>query len=903
MQNWARWTFIGLATAAFGFMLWMGYDMYTVATAEKNEHIDALPSDALMVFSSDKPLDEWAKLLRNNPMWEQLIENAELAELDQMLNEVDSVLRQDKSTHQSLAGMRLAMGLYPDGPGKRTFIWVLEFPSQQALNLFSEKAGTYFKQALSPSDEVRGKKVSELQYAGKKWHLFTHNNLFVCTSSATMLEKSAAAIEQKQGLSNDPKFTKVWNVGSANPGVTARVLVQFSRIAGWLSGIISQQKLDELLTDALPFAGWSEFDLYLSPNKIQGNGVTLTANGGLSTIFQGQQPVEPTFQFLIPSSAYSVIALTLSNKELFLEKLAAIRFSGGYEDWKAEISNYSTTYNVDVEYGMLRWLGSEWISFSLPGHEKLMAFSIGEGQTGVESQLQQFAQTADTSIISQGGFSTNNMDVFEVNLPVSYGRLLGSVFSDQTNLHFCRVNNYLILAPSADAMRAYLNGLQRASLADQVRFDGMLSGTFSNKGNLYLLASPSRASNTTNWFDEEFAKTNSPIHGFLKNVEWMGMQWKASGSKKLFAASLFDFNSSESSNTLLNWEAMLDKPVLGTAHLINNHQTHGVDLLIQDMSYRLYLLSSTGKVRWQRDLNGPILSDISQLDIYDNGKLQMAFVADGKLMVLDILGRDVKNFPVGVPNGSNMQLIGKGKALRFAVTVDDEIWIFSDEGKVLRKINHGEHQSDILASQLFSWGQQFYLAAIASDGYALTTLLSDTREQVFEVQNISAGSAMFVEKGSDVETSRLVYLNERGNIVRVMSTIGGVTDSITASAPHGAKFILADVNGDNNLNYVVLANRNLKAWSRDKSEKTLWTHQGELSRKIHVSDFGGFKKYITITDSDSGELIVLSATGNEITEGKYKGVDQALVTDLNNDNRLELVIIFSNGSIKQYPVD
>jgi len=321
------------------------------------------------------------------------------------------------------------------------------------------------------------------------------------------------------------------------------------------------------------------------------------------------------------------------------------------------------------------------------------------------------------------------------------------------------------------------------------------------------------------------------------------------------------------------------------------------------MGYRLYLLSSTGKIRWQYDLTGPLQSDVAQLDIYGNGKLQMAFVADGKLQVLDILGRPVKNFPVNVPNAASMQLIGKGKTLRIAVISDDEIWVMNDEGTVTKKFSHNQNRAQIMQMRLFGWADQYFLSAIDANGNVLTSSLANQNEQTFQTQIPSPNSPLFVEKGSDVESSRLVYINQHGNIVRVLATTGVMVDSIAAAAPSSSRFMLADVDGDNNQNYVVLGNRNLKAWSRDKSAQTLWSHQGELSRKLHYSDFDGLKKFIAISDADTGELMIISATGNEITEGKYKGVDQALVTDLNKDNRLELVIILNNGAIRQYPLD
>lgn len=88
----------------------------------------------------------------------------------------------------------------------------------------------------------------------------------------------------------------------------------------------------------------------------------------------------------------------------------------------------------------------------------------------------------------------------------------------------------------------------------------------------------------------------------------------------------------------------LDHPLAGPPQWIKNHRTKEKDIVVQDQQNYLYLFSNTGKLFWKKKVSGKIRGKIQQVDLYRNGRLQMAFRTEKRFMILDRNGKIVAPF-------------------------------------------------------------------------------------------------------------------------------------------------------------------------------------------------------------------------------------------------------------------
>ena len=79
---------------------------------------------------------------------------------------------------------------------------------------------------------------------------------------------------------------------------------------------------------------------------------------------------------------------------------------------------------------------------------------------------------------------------------------------------------------------------------------------------------------------------------------------------------------------------------------VNNHRAPGEPFyLLQDDKLVMHYLDKTGKVLWRRTLDGPLKSDITEVDHLRNQKIQYRFQTERQTYILDIFGRNVGNYP------------------------------------------------------------------------------------------------------------------------------------------------------------------------------------------------------------------------------------------------------------------
>ena len=106
------------------------------------------------------------------------------------------------------------------------------------------------------------------------------------------------------------------------------------------------------------------------------------------------------------------------------------------------------------------------------------------------------------------------------------------------------------------------------------------------------------------------------------------------------------------------FELFLDAPIIEKPTVVLNHVDKTREVLLLDSNFKLTLVSYAGESLWSYQLDGPIVSEIEQVDVYKNQKLQYLFATKGKVYCIDRKGNDVENYPYEVKFGEgNLQTL------------------------------------------------------------------------------------------------------------------------------------------------------------------------------------------------------------------------------------------------------
>jgi hypothetical protein len=165
----------------------------------------------------------------------------------------------------------------------------------------------------------------------------------------------------------------------------------------------------------------------------------------------------------------------------------------------------------------------------------------------------------------------------------------------------------------------------------------------------------------------------------------------------------------------------LETALLGKPNFFTNHRTGGKDIVLQDMSNKLHLLSSSGKTLWTRDLRDPVLGEVHEVDILRNGKKQLAFATRNALYIIDRNGKDVGAFPVRFKDEITQPLsvfdYDNNRKYRFVIVQDKEVLLYDNKGKNVSGFKFaGAGSSIVMPVQHIRMGNKDYILVAEESG-------------------------------------------------------------------------------------------------------------------------------------------------------------------------------------------
>jgi len=267
-------------------------------------------------------------------------------------------------------------------------------------------------------------------------------------------------------------------------------------------------------------------------------------------------------------------------------------------------------------------------------------------------------------------------------------------------ISFARFNNkekillykdYIVFSNSERALEELINdNLNKNTLKGDSSFDNLFSeiSNFSTLNNSYLLGSKYNFFRELNLLDSENDFTENSFQLVQDNeiIHFNAIISKGNISdKNLKISKLFDVE--------------IDEEILMNPHFVKNHITKKLDIVVQDTKNNLYLISNKGKVLWKKMIDQPILGEVSQMDIYKNGRLQLIFNTNNKIYVLDRDGKDVKPFPKTFKDPITQPLAlfdyDKNKNYRILITQGSELIMYDKNGKRVSGFKYKKSSNDI----------------------------------------------------------------------------------------------------------------------------------------------------------------------------------------------------------------
>ncbi len=318
----------------------------------------------------------------------------------------------------------------------------------------------------------------------------------------------------------------------------------------------------------------------------------------------------------------------------------------------------------------------------------------------------------------------------------------------------------------------------------------------------------------------------------------------------------------------------LDTLIATNPQFVTNHLNNTQEIVVQDVANNLYLISNTGKVLWKKQLGATVQGAVKQVDIFKNGRLQLAFTTNDQFMVLDRNGQEVKQFiksfegatlnPLAVFDYENK------KDYRFVVTQGEKIAMFNSKAETVAGFQYTvAHAPVVAAPKHVRAGKKDFLVFLLADGTVkILDRLGKVRINITEKIDFSENEVYF-------NNTKFTLTDKKGTLYQI-DQFGKLTKrALDLFEDHGLYA---------NENTLVFMNDNKLNINGKEIELELGVYTKPKLVQLHG------KTYIGLTDLQHETTYLFDSEGQKIANFPVHGNSLPDLGDADNDKKPDLVV-------------
>ena len=659
--------------------------------------------------------------------------------------------------------------------------------------------------------------------------------------------------QEKKTPSYAPSLKKLLN---ALPDNAPGIFINNQEKSGFIPRFFSQLPLKDA-----PIEPWTGLNFKILPGELSFSGVTISIDSTQTplTAFKNTLPQKLAYASVVPQDAAGVVALSYDNFDLFANQLN----------------------------------GDQDVADSLEITRAFMSSTVG------------------TSLI----YGQNSPAlVFEpVDLTISLELLTPALetLDEYKGVTLYKLNQDLptqaMLSPYIDSLKTNQNFVfvladQIVSCKERLRAEGIISQHLNNNtlatSAMYLDAKATlRASASITMialqptFKQKLAawstdKTATVIDAIdFKKYPLGIVQFEAQGNFTHING-LFKEAASQTRGAGIKELLSLkhNTPIIVGPQFFSNHRSGGKDIVFQDANNKLLLYSANGTKLWEKQLDGPILGKISEVELLRNRKIQLAFTTAKTLYILDRNGREVAPFPIKFKDKVTQPLAvfdyDNNRKYRFVITQGDQILMYDSNAKIVKGFTFTKAQSNLaFAPKHFRIGNKDYIAIAESSGKLhIKSRVGKDRINIKKTFNFGT-IAPLEEDGSFVIITKDYTKETISTSGKVTSKNLGVSNDFALSVAGKIKVSLDD-------NLLRIKGRLI-----------------ELPFGIYTAPEIYFVRrvaYIALTDTQTKKLYVYNSGGDLLPNFPIFGTGTPTLGDANNNRDVNVLVPGDENAILLY---
>ncbi|WP_405401028.1 ribonuclease HII [Maribacter sp. Asnod2-G09] len=342
----------------------------------------------------------------------------------------------------------------------------------------------------------------------------------------------------------------------------------------------------------------------------------------------------------------------------------------------------------------------------------------------------------------------------------------------------------------------------------------------------------------------------------------------------------------ESNSVSSAFEVKFDTDLATLPQFVTNHSNRRKEIIVQDQENILYLISNSGKILWKKQLNGTIQGKVQQVDLFKNGKLQLAFTTNNEFLILDRNGKEVQPFTKKYTGGNLNPLAvfdyeGR-KNYRFVVTQDKNVFMYNSKGDIVKGFTYDTAEAPIVAApQHFRIGKKDYIVFKLENGQLkITNRVGKTRINVKDKFSFSDNEIrLYQNKFTFTSIDGLLYqIDSQGKIS---------SNNLNLAKDHGM---------DATSRTLAIMNDNTLQIRNKKIELELGVYSKPTI--FYLND----KIYVSVTDIQNQKIYLFDSQAESIPNFPIFGSSPIDMEDINGNKKPEFVFKDQENSIKVFKI-
>lgn len=470
-------------------------------------------------------------------------------------------------------------------------------------------------------------------------------NLLLASSSLYVLESSIRHLENNVSILDNQDFSRILK----SLGSTSGVYVNHSQIGKLFSGIVERGFL-KYSDFVMGFSSWSKFNIVMDGGRL-----TLVGafdNGGdedcFSNIFISQNPKRSSMGKILPASTMFAVSFPFSNIQEFLRQHQM------YLEMHKKTGSFA--YKQKLAQGESKVTPMAWVD-SLGIEELVSAYcKFGEKCEWITliRGKQQFGLDNVISAVVES-------DKVELPQPFRYKGYIASVFgeffSHCNEEAICKVGTWSIIGPHK-ILDEFASGNAQYFNLDYYLHQTPVAGYLSKDASLKMVANVKEAGDSLLQVFKPYTRECLAGQMLVNNFEYLTMDIKAvdgvpAAEISFYASVLPQLPVAKEREDGQTMSFEIDSTVnLPEGPFQVWDVSKKADAYLEQLpNMRLRYMDANKKGVWAIPFETPLCGYVEQIDLYDNGRLQMLFASGNRMYLLDRVGRFVYGYPVKLPKG------------------------------------------------------------------------------------------------------------------------------------------------------------------------------------------------------------------------------------------------------------